>query len=79
MAEELTTRDVFQQVDARLTRVEDDLRALREEMNGRFDRLGSDTSDRFDQLERETHATFRWLVGVVLLSWLSLMVSIWLK
>ena len=38
MQEELTTRDVFQQVDARLTWVEDDLRDFRKEVNGRFDR-----------------------------------------
>ena len=33
MLEELTTRDVFQQVDTRLTRVEDDLRQLRTQTN----------------------------------------------
>ena len=68
MQEELTTRDVFQQVDARLTWVEDDLRDFRKEVNGRFDRQ-----------QGEMHAAFHWLVGLILVSWLSLMVSIWLK
>ena len=46
MTENLTTRDVFQQVDTRLGRVEVDvrdlrgeIRDLRGEMNARFDRL----------------------------------------
>jgi hypothetical protein len=36
MAEELTTRDVFQQVDTRLGRVEEDVRDLRAEVHGRL-------------------------------------------
>lgn len=68
MPEELSTRDVFQQVDSRLTRVEDDLRAFRKEV-----------LERFDRLEGEMHATFRWVIGLILVSWLSLMVSFWLK
>ena len=61
MPEELTTRDVFQQVDARLTRVEDDLRQLRSEtisgfdrVDSRFDRIDSrsdNVNSRFDQLQ----------------------------
>ena len=46
MASELTPRDVFQQLDARLTRVEDDVRRLRTEMNQRFQQM----NQRFDRL-----------------------------
>ncbi|MBI2502709.1 MAG: hypothetical protein HYW07_05695 [Candidatus Latescibacteria bacterium] len=39
MAETLGTKDVLEQVDARLGNVEQDLRGLRSEMNSRFDRV----------------------------------------
>ena len=39
MSDDLTTRDVFQQVDSRLTRVEEDLRQLRADTNAGFARL----------------------------------------
>ena len=54
----------LEQVGTRLGNVEQDIRGLRAEMNGMNGRF-----------ERQT----RWLVGLILLSWLSLMVSIWLK
>ena len=39
VSDDLTTRDVFQQVDSRLTRVEEDLRQLRADTNAGFARL----------------------------------------
>jgi hypothetical protein len=68
MAEEFTTRDVFEQVDARLTNVEQDLRALRSDMNGQFNRV---------RLDIVTQG--RWHIGVLLTSWFAVMASIWLK
>jgi len=86
MPDELTTRDVFQQVDTRLVNVEQDIRELRSEMKGRFDQvyqevdgLRSEMKGRFDRVQGNLHATTRWVVGLVLLSWITLMVSIWLK
>jgi hypothetical protein len=64
MAEELGTRDVLEQVDARMGNVEQDIRGLRSEVSGLGLRLESQS---------------RWLVGVILASWLTLMASIWLK
>ena len=39
MVDELTLRDVLQQMGARLGRVEEDVRALRAEMDRRFGRM----------------------------------------
>lgn len=72
---ELGTKDVLEQVGTRLGNVEQDIRHLRSEMNGRF----QEVSGRFDRMEGKLDGTTRWLVGLILLSWLSLMVSIWLK
>ena len=68
MAEELGPRDVLEQVDARLGNVERDVRDLRTEVRGGFERVDI-------RFESQT----RWLVGLVLASWLTLMASIWLK
>ena len=62
----------FEQVNRELRQ---EVGGLRAEMNGRF----SEVNGRFDRLEGKLDSTTRWLVGLGLLSWLSLMVSIWLK
>lgn len=68
MAEELGTKDVLGQMDARLGNVEQDIRDLRAEVRSGFERVDI-------RFESQT----RWLVGLVLASWLTLMASIWLK
>ena len=68
MSEDLTTRDVFQQVDSRLTRVEEDLRQLRTDTNAGFDRLDL----RMDQLQWR-------MVGLFVVTWVTVVGSIWLK
>ena len=68
MPEDLTTRDVFQQVDARLTRVEDDLLLLRWDTNAGFAQING----RFDQLQWR-------LTGLFVLTWVTVIGSIWLK
>ena len=64
MSEELGTRDVVEQLDTRLGNLEQGQRDMRGEVVTRFGQLDS----RFDKL-----------YAVVLLSWLTLMASIWLK
>ena len=54
MTQELTTRDIFQQLNTRLTRVEDDLRAFHAEVISRFDKM----SDRIDQMSDQTNDRF---------------------
>ena len=49
MTEELTTRDIFEQLNTRLTRVEDDLRTFRTEVMTRFDQTSARFDARLDQ------------------------------
>jgi hypothetical protein len=53
MAEELGTRDVLEQVDARLDNVEQDLRELRREFHQEMGSLRSEMNSRFDQMYQE--------------------------
>ena len=50
MSENLTTRDVFQQLDTRVGRVEDDIRDFRAEMNAGFAQLRDEMNTRFDRV-----------------------------
>ena len=72
MPEELGTRDVLQQVDARLSNLVQNASQTRSEMNARFDRLG-------DTLRAEMAANSRWQIGLLVTVWLSLMATIWLR
>ena len=58
MSENLTTRDVFQQLDTRVGRVEVDIRDSRAEMNVGFAQLRDEMNTRFDRV-------FGILVGLV--------------
>ena len=66
MAETLGTKDVLEQVDARLGNIEQDLRGLRTEMNSRFDRvyqeisgLRTETKTEIGSLRTETKTEIR--------------------
>lgn len=57
-AAELTTRDVLQQIDRRLSLIEGDLRSLDAKLDDKIDGLGSETSAQFSSLRSETRAEF---------------------
>ncbi len=64
MAETPGTKDVLEQVDARLGNVEQDIRALRTEMNGRFQEMNG----RFDRVYQEIgglRVELRWMYGLL--------------
>ena len=71
----LTTRDVFHQIHTRLTRVEDDLRELRVQVQAGFaqqlQRIDQ-VQNRFDQLQWR-------LVGLFIVTWITVVGSIWLQ
>lgn len=69
---ELTTRDVFAQLDRRLTRIGDDLRDFRNYVEIRFSSMESHLDAKIDR-------DFRWLLGITMASWLSLMTTLLLK
>lgn len=76
---ELTTRDVFAQIDRRLTRMEDDLRAFRQYIEERFVAMESRLEGRIDRLDDKIDRNLRWVLGMIMISWLSTMSAILLK
>lgn len=73
---ELTTRDVLQQVDRRLELIEGDVRNLHQEMNLRFAAQDSKIDSRFTAQDSKFESRFRWIVGLILMSWMSTMGAI---
>ena len=53
MAEEVTVRDIFLQMETRLGRVEDQVRGLRDEMAGTHSELRAEMTARFGELRAE--------------------------
>lgn len=98
---ELTTRDVLQQIDRRLTLIEEDVRqlhgkvesqgeslrtemksdniSLRQEIKSDNISLRQEVKSDIGLLRREVDSRFRWLTGIVLASWLSIMSTLLLK
>ncbi len=72
---EQTTRDVFAQIDRRLTRLEDDLREFRQYVEQRF----AAVEQRFAAMDAKIDRNLRWVLGMIMLSWLSTMSAILLK
>jgi predicted nucleic acid-binding Zn-ribbon protein len=65
---ELGTRDVLEQVDARLDNIEQDVRALRTEMNSRFQEMNSRFERVYQEiggLRAEMNSRFTWLYGLL--------------
>ena len=58
MAEELGTKDVLEQVDARLGTLEQDVRALDTKVDARFDRFQARMDARFDRMHQEIDGRF---------------------
>ena len=65
MTENLTTRDVFQQLDTRVGRVEVDIRDLRGEMNVGFAQLRGEMNAGFAQLRDEMNTRFDRVFGIL--------------
>ncbi len=90
---ELTARDVFEQIDRRLTRLEDDLRDFRQYVEQRFqfieqrfisletklDARFATIDARFAALDAKIDRHFRWQLSISLMMWLSVMSAILLK
>ena len=91
---ELTTRDVLQQIDHRLSLIERDVRenhtkieakidALDSKFEGKFDALDSKFEGKIEveirELRREFNGKFNLVIGLVITSWLSMMGTLLFK
>ena len=82
MPEELGTKDVLEQVGARLGTLEQDVRSLDSKVDAHFDRMHQEIQGFRADVNTRFETTVRWLVGLIFASWLTLMASmasIWVK
>lgn len=55
----------YEQIDRRLGAIEGEIRSMRAELSGEIQNLG-----------RKIDANFRWIVGIVLVNWITLMLAV---
>ena len=81
MAETLGTRDVLEQMDARLDNVERDIRELRSEMRTEIRDLRTEMNSRFDRVYQEIgglRVELRWMYGLLVAVLLGI-AGLWIK
>ena len=76
---ELTTRDVLQQVDRRLSLIEEDLRSLDAKLDTRVEALDAKIDTKIGALDAKLDSKFHLVVGLILASWFSMMGAFLLK
>ncbi len=83
-------RGTIEQLDKRLTRVEselsefrrefkEELRKLRDELKAKMNQLRTELKAEINQLRSEMLTMFRWTIGIVLGTWISVIVPLLLK
>ena len=70
-ASELTTRDVLQQVDRRLTSIEEGQRAQSTELRAEISNSRDELQGVAGALRTEMSSQFRWIIGLMLGGWMS--------
>ena len=81
MAETLGTKDVLEQMDARLDNVEQDIRGLRSEMRTEIRDLRTEMNSRFDRVYQEIgglRVELRWMYGLLVAVLLGI-AGLWFK
>ncbi len=68
-------KGVIEQLDKRLTRVENEIAELRREIS----QLRAEISQLISQLRSEMLTMFRWTIGIILVTWISTIVPLLLK
>ena len=76
---ELTTRDVLQQVDRRLSLIEDDLRGLDAKLDAKIGILDTKIDKKIEGLDAKLDSRFNLVIGLILASWFSMMGAFLLK
>ena len=87
---ELTTRDVLQQIDHRLSLIETDVRENSTKLESKIDALEAKTEAKIDALDnkieveireirRDFNGKFNLIIGLVITTWLSMMGTLFFK
>ena len=76
---ELTTRDVLQQINYRLSLIERDVRENHAKVEGKINALDHKIEVEIRELRREFNGKFNLVIGLVITSWLSMMATLLFK
>ena len=69
----------YEQIDQRLGSVEARMASLERKVDEGFARLRQDLTQAIDRVGQKLDATFRWVIGIVLVNSITLMLAIFLR
>ena len=69
---------VYEQIDKRLGSLEGRMASLERKVDEGFARLRQDLTQAIDRVGQKLDATFRWVIGIILVNWITLMLTIFL-
>ena len=78
-ASELSTRDVLQQIDRRLSLIETDVRENNTKTESKIDALESKIDSVAAEMRREFNGKFNLVTGLIITTWLSVMGTLFFK
>ena len=69
----------YEQIDKRLGSLESRMASLERKVDEGFARLRQDLTQAIDRVGQKLDATFRWVIGIVLVNSITLMLAIFLR
>ena len=66
----------YEQIDKRLGSLEGRMASLERKVDEGFAHLRRDLTQAIDRVGQKLDATFRWVIGIVLVNWITLMLAI---
>lgn len=70
---------VLEQIDKRVGRLESDITRLEDKVEVGFAKLDAKLDTKIDSVRNEVHVNFRWLVGIMITMWVTMILTIIFK
>jgi tetrahydromethanopterin S-methyltransferase subunit G len=69
----------YEQIDKRLGSLDGRTASLERKVDEGFTQLRHELSQRIDRVAEKLDITFRWVIGIILINWITLMLAILLR
>ena len=69
----------YEQIDKRLGSLEGRMASLERKVDEGFAHLRRDLTQAIDRVGQKLDATFRWVIGIILVNWITLMLAVLLR
>ncbi len=70
---------LIQRIDQKIDRIDDKIDSVENKLSDRIDNVENKLSDRTEKLEKKVDNNFKWLVGIIITGFLTMLGSFFLK